>query len=123
MKFGVLMFGAALVASAPALAQDIEAGSAVFKRCMACHNAETDVNKVGPSLKGLFGRTAGTLPGYAFSKAMKDAGAGGLVWDEAAFTDYIISPRAAVPGSSMAFAGLKKPEDIANLIAYLKQFP
>jgi cytochrome c len=78
---------------------------------------------VGPTLKGLFGRTAGTLEGFKFSTPMIDAGKGGLVWDDAHFAEYIKDPKAKVKGTKMAFAGLKKDDEIANLVAYLKQFP
>lgn len=105
-----------------AQAQDAAAGEKVFAKCKACHIADQDTNKVGPSLNHLIGKTAGTHAGYKYSKAMTDAGAGGLVWDEATLTTYLHDPKAMVKGTKMAFAGLKKDEDIANVIAYLKQF-
>ena len=105
------------------LAQDAAAGEKVFAKCKACHVADTDQNKIGPSLKGLFGRTAGTHEGFKYSKAMIDAGAAGLVWDEAKLKEYLHSPKAMVKGTKMAFAGLKDDTDIVNLEAYLKQFP
>ena len=105
-----------------AQAQDAAAGEKVFAKCKACHVADQDTNKVGPSLNDLIGKTAGTHAGYKYSKAMMDAGAGGLVWDEATLTTYLHDPKAMVKGTKMAFAGLKKDEDIANVIAYLKQF-
>jgi cytochrome c len=105
------------------LAQDAAAGEKVFAKCKACHVADTDQNKIGPSLKGVIGRTAGTLEGYKFSPAMVEAGKGGMVWDDATLTEYLKSPKAVVKGTKMAFAGLKKDEDLANVIAYLKQFP
>jgi cytochrome c len=71
----------------------------------------------------LFGRTAGTLEGFKYSTAMVDAGKGGLVWDDAHFAEYIKDPKAKVPGTKMAFSGLKKDDEIANIVAYLKQFP
>ena len=105
------------------LAQDAAAGEKVFAKCKACHVADTDQNKIGPSLKGLFGRTAGTHEGFKYSKAMIDAGAAGLVWDEAKLKEYLHSPKAMVKGTKMAFAGLKDDTDIVNLEAFLKQFP
>ena len=105
------------------LAQDAAAGEKVFAKCKACHVADTDQNKIGPSLKGLFGRTAGTHEGFKYSKAMIDAGAAGLVWDEAKLKEYLHSPKAMVKGTKMAFAGIKDDTDIVNLEAYLKQFP
>jgi len=113
---------AAMLVSGQSWAQDAAAGEKVFNKCKACHSTDGK-NKVGPTLKGLFGRTAGTHEGFKYSTAMIDAGKGGLVWDEAHFAEYIKDPKAKVPGTKMAFAGLKKDDEIANLIAYLKQFP
>jgi cytochrome c len=126
MRMKLLPTVAALAASLSAnaaMAQDVEAGAAVFRKCSACHAAEAATNKVGPHLLGLFGRTAGTVEGFNYSKAMVEAGAGGLVWDEAALAEYLAAPRVKVPGGKMAFPGLKKPEDIQNVIAYLKSIP
>jgi cytochrome c len=103
-------------------AQDAAAGELVFAKCKACHIASEDKNKVGPSLSGVLGRTAGTHEGFKYSTAMVDAGKGGLVWDEAKLTEYLHAPKEVVKGTKMAFAGLKDDADIANLIAYLKQF-
>ncbi|CCM76312.1 c-type cytochrome [Rhizobium mesoamericanum] len=101
---------------------DVAAGETVFKKCAVCHIADTDKNKVGPSLNHLFGRTAGTHPDFAYSPAMKAAGAAGLVWDEATLRDYLHDPKLKVKGTKMAFVGLKDDGEITNLIAYLKQF-
>ena len=103
-------------------AGDADAGKKVFTKCMACHEAATDKDKVGPSLHGVIGRTAGTLPSFEakYSDAMKKAGAGGLVWDEASIAAYLKAPKEKVPGNKMAFAGLKDDTDIANVIAYLE---
>jgi cytochrome c len=101
---------------------DVAAGEKVFKKCLACHVVDSDDKKVGPSLKGLFGRTAGTHADFSYSKAMVEAGAGGLVWDETTVAQYLGDPKGFVKGNKMSFAGLKKPEDIANIIEYLEQF-
>ncbi|WP_082496631.1 cytochrome c family protein [Aminobacter sp. MSH1] len=93
---------------------------AVFKKCSACHAADSTTNKVGPHLGGLLGRTAGTVEGFNYSKAMIEAGKSGLVWDETALAEYLAAPKARVPGTKMAFAGLKKPDEVANVVAYLK---
>ena len=111
-----------MLASSQSWAQDAAAGEKVFAKCKACHTTD-DKNKVGPSLKGLFGRTAGTHAGFKYSQAMTDAGKGGLVWDEAKLKEYLHNPKAMVKGTKMAFAGLKDDADIVNLEAYLKQFP
>ncbi len=101
---------------------DAAAGETVFKKCAVCHIADSDKNKVGPSLNHLFGRTAGTHPNFGYSPAMKAAGTAGLVWDEAALRDYLHDPKLKVKGTKMVFVGLKDDGDITNLIAYLKQF-
>lgn len=115
--------GAFVLVASMAQAQDIEAGKAAFRKCVACHAIDTTTNKVGPHLGDVIGRMAGTVEGYNYSKAMKDAGAAGLVWDEAHLTEYLVAPKAKVPGTKMAFAGIKKPDELANLVAYLKTLP
>lgn len=99
---------------------DAAAGKTVFGKCAACHTATEAKNKVGPSLMGIVGRPVATVEGYKYSEAMTAYAAGGKVWDEAAMTEYLLSPKTVVPKTKMAFVGLKKPEDIANVIAYLK---
>lgn len=101
---------------------DATAGAIVFKKCAICHIVETDQNKIGPSLNGLFGRTAGTHPNFAYSPAMQQAGKGGLVWSETSLRDYLHDPKAKVKGTKMTFIGLKDDTEITNLIAYLKQY-
>ncbi|MDP9809970.1 cytochrome c [Rhizobium tibeticum] len=101
---------------------DPAAGETVFKKCAVCHIADSDKNKVGPSLNHVFGRTAGTHPNFAYSPAMKAAGTAGLVWDEATLRDYLHDPKLKVKGTKMVFVGLKDDGEITNLIAYLKQF-
>jgi cytochrome c len=104
-------------------AQDAAAGEKVFAKCKACHIIDKDQNKVGPSLMGVVGRTAGTHPNFKYSNGMIEAGKAGLVWDDAKLTEYLRDPRGMIKGGKMAFPGLKKDEDLANVIAYLKQFP
>jgi cytochrome c len=126
MKYCVLLIGfsVAVLSAGGAHSQEgnATAGAAVFKKCGICHVAETDTNKVGPSLNGLFGRTAGTHAGFSYSPSMTDAGKAGLVWNESSLRDYLHDPKAKVKGTKMAFPGLKDDGDISNLIAYLKQF-
>lgn len=113
----------AITLSGNALAQDTAAGEKVFKKCRACHAVgEGAKNKVGPHLNDLFDRTAGSLEGYKYSKAMTDAGGGGLAWSEETLKQYLANPKAMIKGTKMAFAGLKKDEDLANIIAYLQTF-
>ncbi|QRM57441.1 cytochrome c family protein [Sinorhizobium sp. BG8] len=125
MRYRVLLFcclATPFASSVAAQEGDATAGATVFKKCSACHVADTDKNKVGPSLNGVFGRKAGTHPDFNYSSAMKEAGEGGLVWDDASLRDYLHSPRAKVKGTKMAFAGIKNDDDITNLLAYLKQY-
>lgn len=78
--------------AAPALAQDAEKGKAQFGQCRACHSIDAGRNGVGPSLHGIFGRTAGTAEKYTYSSDMKLAGQQGLKWDEATLMDYLADP-------------------------------
>jgi cytochrome c len=107
-----------VVGSTAARAQDAEAGKRVFARCMPCHNADTPQNKVGPSLQGLFGRTAGTVPGFQYSPANKNSG---IVWSVEILNEYLKNPRAYMPGTKMVFPGIPKDDERANLIAFLEQ--
>jgi cytochrome c len=87
---------------------------------MACHKVGPDAkNGVGPVLNGVVGRAAGVYPDYSYSAASKNSG---LAWDEPTLTTYLRAPRELVPGTKMTFAGLKKDQEIADVIAYLKQF-
>ena len=113
-----------LLGATLASAQDAENGADVFRRCRACHDVgENAKNKVGPVLNGIIGRKAGTIEGFNYSDANKKAGAEGWVWTEEKMLDYLLNPRAAMPGNKMAFAGLKDEQDRKDLIAYLKKFP
>jgi cytochrome c len=112
----------ATLVTGPSQAQDAAAGEKVFAKCKACHVADGDKNKIGPSLHGIMGRTAGTHEGFKYSPAMVEAGKSGTVWDDATLATYLHDPKAMIKGTKMAFPGLKKDEDIANVIAYLKQF-
>ena len=120
-NFGFLAFSAALLIAAPALADgNPDAGKSVFIKCQACHEAEQGVNKIGPTLKGIVGRKTASIADYKYSDAMAAKGAGGQVWDEATLAAYLPDPKAYVPGTKMAFAGLKNPQEVADVIAYLK---
>ena len=102
---------------------DAAKGEKVFNKCKACHAVgEGAKNKVGPQLNDLVGRTAGTVDGFKYSKAMVGAGEEGVVWDEANLDAYLEKPRGFIKGNRMAFAGLKKEGDRADVIAYLKTF-
>ena len=111
---GVLMAGAAAAADG-----DPAAGKRVFNQCMACHTVVKDKHSLGPSLHGVIGRKAGTAPGFKnYSPAMQKSE---VVWSEETIGKYLTDPKAFIPGNRMIFVGLKKDEDRANLIAFLKQ--
>ena len=114
----------AVLFTVPAHAEgDAALGEKVFAKCKACHENEKGVNKVGPTLKGIVGRPTASIADYKYSEAMAAKGAEGLVWTEENLAAYLPDPKAFVPKTKMAFAGLKKPEDVANVIAYLKAHP
>jgi cytochrome c len=95
-------------------------GESVFHACRSCHSTDEGANRIGPSLFHIVGRPTASLPDYNYSDAMKAFAANGHKWDEASLTTYLQAPRDVVPGTRMAFVGLRKPEDIVNLIAYLR---
>jgi cytochrome c len=103
-----------------ASAQDAAAGEKVFAVCKACHQVgDSAKNVVGPVLNGLIGRKAGSVEGYNHTDANKKSG---ITWDEATFSEYIKDPKAKIPGTKMAFAGIKDERKIKDLIAYLHTF-
>ena len=113
---------AALIAASAAatLAQDVDKGATVFKKCGVCHKIGPGAtNLVGPELNGLDGRHSGSVAGYSYSPANKDSG---IVWNEETFEDYIKDPKAKIPGTKMIFAGIKNEQEAKDLWAYIKQF-
>ena len=106
---------AALANDTPA-AQRIKAGEAVYARCLACHALTYD--RTGPRHCGLFGRRAGSVPGFAYSEAMKRSD---IIWSAKTLDRFLADPVKAVPGTSMGYAGVKDGKERAALIAYLKQ--
>lgn len=97
-------------------AQDAAAGKVVFGQCAACHSLDGK-NGVGPSLKGIVGRTAGSAPGFHYSHAMSKVG---KPWDAASLAAFVESPQNAVPGNVMPFSGLADAKQRADLLAYLQ---
>jgi cytochrome c len=92
-------------------------GEKVFGQCKTCHVAEKGVNRVGPSLWGVVGRHSGSIEGFKYSPANKNSG---LTWTPDELFAYLEAPQKVVKGTYMAFAGLKNPQDRADVIAYLK---
>jgi cytochrome c len=108
------------VSTGSASAQDLAAGEQSFRKCLPCHAVGDDArNKVGPLLNGLEGRKSGTIEGYTYTDANKNAA---IVWNEASFKEYIKDPRAAIPGTKMVFAGIKNEKEASDLWAYIAQF-
>ncbi|MEZ5911435.1 MAG: c-type cytochrome [Paracoccaceae bacterium] len=104
-------------ATDPAL---IEAGEKVYKKCKACHKiGQGAKNGTGPQLNGIVGRAAGAAEGFKYSKPLQEKAAEGLIWDEAALDAFLADPKGYLPKTRMSFAGLKKAEDRAAIIAYL----
>lgn len=108
---------AALLGAAPArAAPDALRGEQLYARCLACHALAYD--RVGPRHCGLFGRLAGSQPGFGYSPAMKRSR---IVWDEKTLDRFLRKPLAMVPGSSMTYDGVADAQERADLIAYLRQ--
>ena len=99
-----------------ASAGDPKTGEAIYSRCAACHALAYD--RTGPRHCGLFGRRAGTVPGFDYSAAMKGSK---IMWGEKTLDRFLANPLAAVPGTSMGYAGVADVKERADLIAYLKQ--
>jgi cytochrome c len=93
-------------------------GEQIYSRCFACHAIDRD--RTGPRHAGLFGRRAGSLPGFAYSPAMRKAGANGLVWNDETLDRFLQNPTRFIPGNRMGYAGIKNDQDRADLIVYLR---
>lgn len=106
----------AAAVTATAVAGDAKAGKKVFRKCKACHKLEEGKNGAGPHLVSLFGREAGSVEGFRYSKAMAGSG---IIWDVETLTGFLAEPKKYLKGTKMAFNGLKKPADIENVLAYL----
>lgn len=98
------------------LTGDPEAGRRVFARCRTCHVLDQGVNRVGPSLYGIFGREAGTVEGFRYSDANSNSG---ITWSQEVMFEYLENPREYMPGTIMAFPGLRGEQDRADVIAYI----
>jgi cytochrome c len=115
VAYRVLMLAALVAPTAAAAAGDAAHGEKLYKTCGICHSF--DKNGQGPRHAGVFGRTAGTVPDFAYSPALKRSG---IVWTEETLDKWLADPQALVPGSKMYYA-VSKPQDRADVIEYLKQ--
>jgi len=117
IKFAGVTAVLAAIASPAQADGDAEAGKKVYNKCKACHALEEGKNRVGPSLYKILGRPAGSIEGFKYSKAMMESG---LTWDEGTLEKFLAKPKELVPGTRMAFPGLRKEDEIEDVIAYLK---
>ena len=98
-------------------------GQQLFGQCKRCHQVGSGAaHRIGPHLNDVFGRAAGSLAGFRYSRAMREAGTGGLVWDDATLDAFLADPRAFVPHSRMSFAGIQDMDDRAALVAWLQDY-
>ncbi len=105
-----------------AQAQDADAGQRVFNQCRACHViAAGGRNGVGPNLHGVWGRAAGAVEGFRYSAPMRQKATEGLVWTEENLRAYLTDPKTVVPAGSMAFAGIRNPQQLNDLMAFLQR--
>ena len=110
---GALAFAASVPARA---APDAQRGEHIYGRCLACHALAYD--RVGPRHCGLFGRAAGSVPGFRYSSAMQKSK---IVWNERTLDRFLAKPLRMVPGTSMTYDGVSDPDERADLIAFLKK--
>jgi len=96
---------------------DAAKGKRVFNKCKSCHELTKKKNKIGPHLVGIIGRKAGSVEGFKYSPAMKNAN---IVWDEKTINAYIINPKKFVPGNKMTLPPIKKEDQRKDLIEYIK---
>ncbi len=121
MKRLALIPIAALAFAGVAMAQpagDPVRGKTVYARCAACHDLNTGATRLGPSLKGIIGRTSGTMPNFNYSPAMKGKA---VAWNAATLDAYLTAPAKYIPGNRMAFPPMVNAQDRADLIAFLNQ--
>ena len=114
---GLLVVGALGLSGAARADGDAAKGEKAFAKCRACHSVKAGENKVGPSLAGVVGRKAGTVEGYKYSDAMKNSG---ITWNDDTLEKYLKNPKEFIPGNKMVFPGIKKDDEIDDIVAYLK---
>jgi cytochrome c len=119
-----LVLTAMIAASLPGIAHaegDPAKGEKAFRKCQACHTVEPGQHRVGPSLHNVVGRPVASAEGFdRYSEAMQAKAAEGMVWSEENLDAYLADPKGFIPGNKMIFPGIKKPEERADVIAFLK---
>ncbi len=122
--FGLLIGAAPVSAEQTAEAiGDAARGKKAFRQCSGCHKVGVDAkNGVGPHLNGIFGRRAGEIDGFSYSRGLKRAADDGLIWDLEHLDAYIENPKALVSGTRMSFRGIKDEAERHDVLAYLRQF-
>ena len=117
-RYALLIGVTIAIASAGANAEcDVDTGKKVFNKCVACHSMEPGQHMMGPSLHGLMGREVGTVEGFTYSAAMEEAD---FTWSEETLSAFLENPMQYLPGTTMPFAGIRKPEQRQALNCYLK---
>ena len=112
-----LALAVAGAAAMPAAAADPARGEQLWRKCASCHTLDANGrNRAGPRLHGIFGRTAGSVPNYSYSEALRKSG---IVWTDATLDAYIKDAEAFVPGTKM-YGGLSQDADRDDLLAFLK---
>ena len=107
---------ASLCLAAPVAGQELTTGKQLFDQCAVCHSID-GTNGVGPTLKGVIGRKAGTVPGFRYSRAMKSSE---VTWDDKSLDAYLSDPQGFIPGNVMPFSGVADASERMAIIAYLK---
>ena len=117
LKTSILIL--ALLAPVAVLADgDVKNGEKIYKKCYFCHTLNQPTNRMGPHLMDIQGRKAGSIEGFVYSDALRQAGENGLIWNDATLKEFLTSPKTMVPGTSMRFWGLWESQ-INDLLAYL----
>jgi cytochrome c len=112
----VAIIGGAILGVAASVAQNVPAENAAFGQCALCHSIDGS-NGTGPTLLHLIGRKSGTVPGFRYSRAMRNAE---IIWDDATLDRYLSDPQELVPGNTMPFSGVDAAQERAAIIAYLR---
>ena len=120
---GATMAAVDATEEAPKAVDLVAAGEKVFKKCASCHAIGANAkHKTGPLLTGIFGQGVGAADGFKYSAAFKDAGAGGMIWDDETMRLFLANPKGMIKGTKMSFSGLKKDADLDAIMAYLKSY-